>query len=318
MFKTERIGPVLVVCCALISGIYLILSPDRASAVGEQSAERKAIYDESGNGRALVDAALKKAQADGKNVLIQFGGNWCGWCHLLQGLFDSNQEIAAVLRESYVLVHLDTRSNPEVVKAYVTDMQGVPYLTVLSPDNKVLVNQETGSLEIGPKHDPAKVLAFLNQWKPAKADAQARLEAALAQAKKDDKKVLLHLGSPSCGWCRKLEAFLAKPDVEALVSKDYIPLKIDLATMDNAQAVAAKYRKVEGGIPWMAILDADGKTIVTSDGPQGNTGYPVAPEEVAYFKTMIEKTARHMTSADQDALLKIVTADAAEILAKRG
>jgi hypothetical protein len=33
-------------------------------------------------------------------------------------------------------------------------------------DGKILVRQETGSLEAGPRHDPARVLAFLEQWKP--------------------------------------------------------------------------------------------------------------------------------------------------------
>ena len=35
-------------------------------------------------------------------------------------------------------------------------------------DGKALVTQDTGKLEEGDHHDPAKVLAFLNQWAPAK------------------------------------------------------------------------------------------------------------------------------------------------------
>ena len=46
------------------------------------------------------------------------------------------------------------------------------------------------------------------------------------------------------------------------------------------------------GIPWMAILDGEGKKLVTSDGPQGNIGYPALPEEIAYFVEMLKKAGR--------------------------
>jgi hypothetical protein len=33
-----------------------------------------------------------------------------------------------------------------------------------------LVTRDTGALEAGAHHDPAKVLAFLTQWKPKRPD----------------------------------------------------------------------------------------------------------------------------------------------------
>ena len=45
---------------------------------------------------------------------------------------------------------------------------GLPVIVVLDADGKTLVTQDTGKLEEGDHHDPAKVLAFLNQWAPPK------------------------------------------------------------------------------------------------------------------------------------------------------
>jgi hypothetical protein len=42
----------------------------------------------------------------------------------------------------------------------------------------------------------------------------------------------------------------------------------------------------------MAILDGEGRKLVTSDGPMGNIGYPAKPEEIAYFVEMLKKAGR--------------------------
>ncbi len=41
----------------------------------------------------------------------------------------------------------------------------------------------------------------------------------------------------------------------------------------------------------MAILDADGNTLITSDRPKGNIGCPILPDEIEYFLTMVKKTS---------------------------
>ena len=77
---------------------------------------------------------------------------------------------------------------------------------------------------------------------------------------------------------------------------DYIDLKIDTDRHLNGEAVAKRLRgDRSGGIPWMVITDEWGTELITSDGPKGNCGCPVAPHEVAWFMTMIQKTARTLT-----------------------
>jgi thiol-disulfide isomerase/thioredoxin len=42
---------------------------------------RPAIYDRTADGTRQIEEALKTTKAEKKNVLLQFGANWCGWCH---------------------------------------------------------------------------------------------------------------------------------------------------------------------------------------------------------------------------------------------
>lgn len=121
------------------------------------------IYDLAADGQALLDAALARARAENKRVLVTIGGNWCIWCHKLHRLFRGDPAIRARLAASYVEVLLDTVAHEAVVSKLAPDPKdGVPFLFVLASSGEVLARQETGSLEQGPRHDPAKVLALLD------------------------------------------------------------------------------------------------------------------------------------------------------------
>ncbi len=263
------------------------------------------IYDPAADAPAQIAAALAQAARENQRVLIMFGGNWCGWCHRLHTLFKQNKDVARALLYEYQLVLVDVgrfNKNMELATGYGIELKktGVPFLTVLGPDGKVLINQATGILEQGPGHDPQKVLEFLNRWKAEPRDAETVLKDGLARAAAEHKAVLLHLGAPWCIWCRRLEAFLARPEIEPLIGRDYIDLKIDVDRMANGKAVAERLRKTDkGGIPWLAILDPQAQVLATSDAPDtGNIGYPGQPEEIAHFMTMLHKGAQKLSADD--------------------
>ena len=84
--------------------------------------------------------------------------------------------------------------------------------------------------------------------------------------------------------------------------------------MPNGSEVAARLRKErKGGIPWMVILDAQGKELVTSDGPKGNVGCPVRDHERAFFMVMLAKTRQHSSDEDLAAIKKALDAFAKPI-----
>jgi thioredoxin-related protein len=158
----------------LLSALFLLLSSliVAFSAAAEPPKNAKILYDVKANGDNQIKIALEKAQKENKNVLLKFGANWCGWCHKLSGLFHDNSEISKILDENYVLVLIDVDAghNSDIVARYDNPTKhGLPVLVVLDKAGKKLHTQDTGLLEDGNHHDPAKVKSFLEKWKPSKA-----------------------------------------------------------------------------------------------------------------------------------------------------
>jgi thioredoxin-related protein len=284
-----------------------------------QAAKRPSIYDKNADARAQVDAACSRAQKANKRVLLMFGGDWCGWCHKLHDLFAKDAEIRKTLSYEYELVMVDTAAPhaPELLKECAQGQSGVgfPFLAVLDASGKLLVGQKTDPLEEQDHHDPKKVKDFLARWVVPPADAKAVLRAALDRASSEDKKVFLTFGAPWCGWCHRLEDFLARPEIQSIFARDFVVLKIDIDRMTSGKEVFKGYRADEsGGIPWYAVLDSKGEKLGTSDllpGPQRNIGYPAEPKEIDAFMGLIEGQARRI-GKDQLAQLRQALTEAGE------
>jgi thioredoxin-related protein len=132
----------------------------------EARAPQDGIYLEEPNGRELVAAALIKARSEQKNVLIEFGGNWCSFCYKLHDVFHDDPLVHPIIEESFELVLIDSKSNRELLEEYggKERLYSFPHLVVLDGTGEVLTNQETSSLESGSQHDPRKVANFLTAW----------------------------------------------------------------------------------------------------------------------------------------------------------
>jgi len=148
----------------------LVLSGNIPAAAAPPKGNTLKLYDEKADGKVQIVKALAEAKRTRKNVLLQFGANWCGWCYKLHGLMGKDKTIAATLKKNYVLVLIDVvdqKHNADVVKQYDNPVRfGLPVLVVLDKEGKMLTTQDTAKLEEGDHHDPKKVLAFLRQWTP--------------------------------------------------------------------------------------------------------------------------------------------------------
>ncbi len=129
------------------------------------------IYDESADGAKQIADALVIAKKENKHVLLQFGANWCGWCHRLHKLFESDKSIAEKLKSDFVVVLIDVNKehNKDINERYGNPTQfGLPVIVVLDANGKQLTTQDTGKLEAGDRHDPENVMTFLKAWSPKK------------------------------------------------------------------------------------------------------------------------------------------------------
>ncbi len=98
---------------------------------------------------------------------------------------------------------------------------------------------------------------------------------------------------------------MATKDVAPVLAKEFVSLKLDYDRMKGAKDLEKRYVSKEQGLPWFVFLDGEGKAIVNSTTPDGkNIGFPATPEEIAYFKTMLDKAKRHMTDEEIAGLVK--------------
>jgi thioredoxin-related protein len=110
--------------------------------------------------------AIALAQKTKKRIILDVGGEWCGWCHKLDKFFMENKEAAKILKEKYIVVKVNfsPENKNEAVLSKYPAIKGYPHLFVLDKDGKLLHSQDTGLLETGPDHDPEKVIPFLKKW----------------------------------------------------------------------------------------------------------------------------------------------------------
>lgn len=120
-------------------------------------------------------AAVKLATEQKKHILLQVGGDWCGWCHAMSKYFTETASVRQVLQANFVVVKInfsDDNRN-EGFLASLPKVAAFPHLFVLDGTGKVLHSQYTGDLEKGSSYDEKIVLDFLNQWTPAAVKAKA-------------------------------------------------------------------------------------------------------------------------------------------------
>lgn len=271
-----------------------------------KSAKRADIYDRKAEGEKQIADALAEAKRDHKRVLLQFGANWCGWCHKLHELCKSDEKIAHELLYEYAVVLIDVDTvdgkphNQATVEKYGNPVKlGLPVIVILDEDGKPLVTQNTGDLEEGDHHDPAKVLGFLKKWVATPPSADEVLSAGLARAKAENKAVFLDFSAPWCVWCRRLDGYLHQAEIAKVFDSAFVTVKVDVDRFKGGKALNEKHGGSKAGLPFFVVLNSDGMKIADSmASPGGNVGFPAAPEEIKHFVEMVRKAAPKLSDAD--------------------
>ncbi len=146
----------------------------------------------------------------------------------------------------------------------------------------------------------AGILTLAAQTPPPAAQV---LEEAKAKAAGEQKNVFLIFHASWCAWCRKLDTFIETPENKAIIDRYFVVAHLtvqeqaDKAALNHpgGEEIMAQVGGKNSGLPYFAFLDARGALIVGSTlPPEGNRrgsniGYPVQPEEIDWFMTMLRK-----------------------------
>ena len=113
---------------------------------------------------------MTKATAAHKRIILDVGGEWCGWCRYMDEFFTANPTLNRTRNKNYIWLKInysEENENRQFLAAY-PDIPGYPHLFVLDADGKLLQSQDTSTFECGPKYSADAILKFLNDWAPSR------------------------------------------------------------------------------------------------------------------------------------------------------
>src|ERR1700757_3091871 len=107
--------------------------------------QTRVIYSATADPHADIAQAIRTATAQRKHIILDFGGNWCGDCQVLDIYFHQQPNLP-LLDSNYVLVHVDVGHydrNLELAEKYNIPLKrGVPALAVLDEHGRLLYSQK--------------------------------------------------------------------------------------------------------------------------------------------------------------------------------
>ena len=155
--------------------IFLIILAASFSASAQKAVKKKTVskpkvqaqkpererFDPKRNPAADLQAAIARAQKESKRIILDIGGEWCGWCVKMDYYFFENKGLAKLRDDNFVWVKVNfspENENKEFLSKF-PQISGYPHLFVLETDGSLLHSQNTAELEepdLPIQYDPAK------------------------------------------------------------------------------------------------------------------------------------------------------------------
>jgi thiol:disulfide interchange protein len=128
------------------------------------------IYNETADAKKDISGALALAQATNRNVLLDFGANWCPDCQVLD-IYMHDAVNSPLISKYYIPVHVDVgRMDKNLGVAYAFNVpisKGIPALAVVQPSGRVVYSQTKGEFNNMRAMQSSALTDFLKTYKPA-------------------------------------------------------------------------------------------------------------------------------------------------------
>ena len=113
-----------------------------------------------------LHAGIAEARRTHKRVLVDFGGDWCGDCQVLD-IYAHQSPNAELLAKYFVKVNINIGridTNIDIAKRCGVDLRGVPALAVLDNRGNVIFGQHNEFSNMR-NMNSSDLTDFLNKWK---------------------------------------------------------------------------------------------------------------------------------------------------------
>jgi len=88
------------------------------------------------------DEAFEKARIENKPIFLSIGYSTCHWCHVMEKESFEDQEIAALMNDTFISIKVDREERPDIDNIYMSVCQimtgsgGWPLSIIMTPDQK--------------------------------------------------------------------------------------------------------------------------------------------------------------------------------------
>jgi thioredoxin-related protein len=111
---------------------------------------------------------------------------------------------------------------------------------------------------------PATPYTPVTEYDP-KRDAAQDLAAAIREAQRTQRHILVEVGGQWCSWCHTLDQFfVANSELLALRDRNFVTVKINFSEENENAAVLSRYPQIDG-FPHIFFLDSKGKLLLSQD-----------------------------------------------------
>ncbi len=122
-------------------------------------------FDPRRDAAADVARAVEEAAARDRRVIVDVGGEWCAWCHLLDRFIAAHDDVRSLIEAEFVWVKVNfspENRNERLLSSW-PPIPGYPHFFVLDATGRVIRSQPSAELERGNGYDEAKMITFLRE-----------------------------------------------------------------------------------------------------------------------------------------------------------
>ena len=158
----DLLSQLFILCLLLVFAVSNV----EASRIIRELPVFSRVYDTERNPNADGRDALKLAKETNRLVLIEVGGDWCGWCHTLDRFIKDHPEVESRLHQTFVVLKVnisDVNDNAEFMSAF-PPAKGYPHMYITDNSGAILHSQDTAEFRENKEYSERLFMAFFDHW----------------------------------------------------------------------------------------------------------------------------------------------------------